>query len=219
MSSVDPAPSTQVIIHPRSQTASDLVFVNSSGPKDHEEARRLIRANAMRDYWRRKKDQEVKYGKGILIDEGTTAERDEIPEDDLVHDRSSNPAWQVSEMPHSSGARKRPNLKPRDNRLPELAVAKAGQCIFFDGDNAGIVYEQRGKDAGRGPGSTHAWPRPDQISDPSRSPGLGLIDPFNMLPVGGSSEYNSFVLSHCKSPLSRSFSLSGLVRTHQGHKR
>lgn len=219
MASVGSAPSTQVGTQPRSHTASDWSFVNSSGPSDHVGARQLIRANAMRDYWRRKKDQKVKYAKGALIDKRTTTERDEVPVNHLVHDESSNFAWRIREMPASSVERKKPHAKLRDNGLAEPAIEKADQCLFFNVDDARIIYEQRGKDAGRRSGGMHAWPTPDQMSNLSRSPGLGVIDPFNMLPIGGSPEHNSFVLSHCKSPLSRSLSLSGLVHTHQQSKR
>ena len=215
MASADSAPSTPMITQPNA-TASDLVFVNSSGPKDHEEARRLIRANAMRDYWRRKKDQKVKYAKGIRIDKRTATERDAMPGDNLVHDRTFNIAWRIRDLPDSWAERNEPHVELRDNRLAELAIQQADECISFHGDGARIIYEQRREDAGRGTGNIYAWPISDQTSDLTRSPGLGVIDPFNMLPIGGSSEYNSFVLSHCKSPLSRSLSLSGLVRNHQG---
>ena len=211
MASVGSAPSTQVRTQPRTHTASDWSFVNSSGPSDHVETRRLIRANAMRDYWRRKKGQKVKYAKGNPIDERYTTERGQILVNDLVYDETSNLAWQIRDMPPSSAEEKQLHVKLRDNSLAELAVEKADQCLSLDGDDARIIYEQRRKDAGSRSAGMYAWP----MSDLSRSPGLGLIDPFNMLPIGGSPEHNSFVLSHCKSPLSRSLSLSGLVHTHQ----
>ena len=194
MASVDSAPSTQVRSQPRSHTASNWSFINSNGPSDQEEARRLIRANAMRDYWRRKKDQKVKYAKGTLIDQRTATERDEIPVNNIVRDKTSKLTWRIREMPPSSAERKKPHDKLRDNRLAELAFEKADRCMFFDIDDAGIRRGQREKDAG----AIHAWPTSDQMSGPLRSPGLGVIDPFNMLPIGGSSEFNSFVLSHCK---------------------
>ena len=219
MASFVSAPGTQDEIQPGSHTASNWSFVNNSGPSDHEEARRLIRANAMRDYWRRKKDQKVKYAKGTLIDKRTTTERDEIPVNNLVHDKTSNLVWRISEIPPSSAERKKPHVKLRDNRLAELAIERADQYTFFNNGDAKIICGQRKKDAGMRSGGIRAGPASDQISDLLRSPGLGVLDPFNMLPIGGSPEYNSFVLSHCKSPLSRHLTLSGVVRTHQEHKR
>ena len=215
MASVGSAPSTQLRTQPGTHTASDWSFVNSNGPSDHVEARRLIRAHAMRDYWRRKKGQKVKYAKGTLIDERTTTERSQIPVNNLVHHETSNIAWRIRDLPPSSADEKQLHVKLRDNQVAELAVKKADQCLFFDGDDAKIIHEQRRKDAGRRSAGMYAWP----MSDLSRSPGLGVIDPFNMLPIGGSPEHNSFVLSHCKSPLSRSLSLSGLVLTHQQSER
>ena len=219
MASVGSAPSAQVGTQPRSHTASTWSFVNSSGPSDHVKARRLIRENAMRDYWRRKKGQEVKYADGTLIDKRTSTESDEVSVNNLAHDKTSNFAWRIREMRASSAEGKKPHVKLRDNGLTEPAIDEADQCLFFNVDDARIMHEQRGKDAGRRSGGVHAWPTSDQMSNLSRSPGLGVIDPFNMLPIGGSPEHDSFVLSHCKSPLSRSLSLSGLVHTRQQSKR
>ena len=207
MASVVPASSTQIGTQPGNHTASNWSFINNSGPNDHEEARRLIRANAMRDYWRRKKDRKVEDANGTLLDRKTATERDQIPVNKLVLDETSNVAWRVRDIPPASAERKKRHAKLRERPLAELAIEKADQRSLFTVDDARIIYEKRKKDAGSKSGVTHA--------DLPRSLGVGVIDPFNALPIGGSSEHNSFVLSHCKLPLS--LSLSGLVHTPIGN--
>ena len=174
--------------------SGDWSFVNNSGPNEDEDARRLIRANAMRDYWRRKKQQKPHNEKRSVFENGVISARDKRPRDNIVPDSSFHCVWRIKEKPYSSR-----ETRQDSNCETESAVERGYDVVPPDFDETRCISCE-GRDCGRNAGSGCHWTEVEQAHGLPISLGLDVIDPFNAMPISGSPRYNSFVLSHCKSP-------------------
>ena len=177
--------------------SGDWSFVNNSGPNENEDARRLIRANAMRDYWRRKKQQKPHNVKPSSSENQVISARDKRPRDNLVPDSSFHCVWRIKEKPHSSE-----ETSPDRDCETEPAVERGYDVVPPDFDENRCTPCE-GRDCGKNAGSGCHWIAGQQAPGLPISMGGDVIDPFNAMPIGGSARYNSFVLSHCKSPLAQ----------------
>ena len=197
--SIKTASTARVGLKQNKPKAGDWSFVNNCGPNENEETRRLVRANAMRDYWRRKKQQKPRNEKRSVFEDRVTSARDKIPRDNLVPNSSSHLVWCSKEKAHSSQ-----ETRPGSDCETESAVEKGYNGVSSDfGETRCIPWE--GRDCGRNAGSGYHWITVRQAPGLPMSPGLDVIDPFNAMPIGGSPRYNGFVISHCKSPLAQAF--------------
>ena len=183
-------------------------FVNNSGPNEDDEARRLIRANAMRDYWRRKKQHKQRNGKHTVIAKDSTADRDVIPASSLVPGSTSRYVWRLKEKPRSFQG----TGPHSDFYESELAVDKDDSVVSIGFEDTRSIYGAALHCDGSS-GTAYHWPIGQEAPGAFLSLGSDVIDPFNALPIGGSCKHNSFVLSHCKSPLSQALPSFGLVHT------
>ena len=172
-------------------------FVNNCGPNENEEARRLIRANAMRDFWRRKKQQ--KSHNEVI------SARDKIPLENLVSDSSFYSVWRIKQKPHSSQ-----EMRSDSDCETESAVKRGYNVVSPSFDETHCI-DCEGRDCGENASSGYHWIAMQQVPGLPISLEPVVIDPFNAVPIGGSPRYNSFVLRHCKSPLALALPPFGLV--------
>ena len=198
---------------------NDCSFVSSDGPRksNDREVQRKIRANAMRDYWRRKR-----------------LETQNVPDHSSTQSRSVN----LESSPRDLGFEHLERIWWRDTRQPKppsgLAEAslEAKDCIPRHAERnlraechllplrpatqkAFATHPQR-RDTGKKLNREGVSLNESCVTDLSIRVGTNVADPFNASALGGNRQ-NSFLLSHRKYPLSYAMPKIGQEYALQGY--
>lgn len=172
-------------------------FVFSDGPHktSDREVRRQIRANAMRDYWRRRR-LETK----SVSDNGSTQSRGVTFEDspcDLGYDEPARVSWPENGQQKLSSGLVEATVESTDCSSREMVKKVAAECPLLPShaatQTAHATHPQK-RDTGK---NEVVFLNESSISNLSFNIGNGMIDPFNASALEGSRR-DSFILSHRK---------------------
>ena len=179
------------------QAVQDWSFVTFSKPPAAGDRvlRRLVRANATRDYWRQKKQGLQNRSKASVGHPSDEVRTDTSIDGFVPRDSGSTGRW-TGEDSRMSAHISRLALETETSSVTELAGNRYSDLAFINTEESSATDPREPIPADKTLDDNLARLQATFNPSPSRVPGCGFVDPYNALPIGGSAPYNSFVLSH-----------------------
>ena len=185
------------------RTIGNWSFVNTTGPRGAMDARsrRLIRVNAMRDYWRQTKLEGRIHWKKMTSRKCVNGGRPEASTGKTNSENSGATASGSEEEPYEPIGIEisATTLEAKDHQpySTERAANPDTTSQILD-----TSQPQRNRTSSQRYGHDHLALRSKFDRNPIIIVGDGVSEPFNALPVEDTTRYDNYVLSQCRLPLS-----------------